>query len=161
MALLKKVMRNIDDHITIICLAGIILLTGANVILRYFFSKPIPWTEEITLFLFVWLIFIGMATAMKKDTHIGVDFIVEKLSPNLRKMADIFRMAVMYIVIVYLLIYLAVIFMSNVTGKVTPILGISYQYINISVIIGAVLTFFHFTLRNIQDVKKWRDKEWQ
>ena len=154
----KNFLKNIDSHVAVIALSGIILLTGTNVIFRYVFSKPIPWTEEVTLLLFVWLIFLGMATAMKSDTHIGVDYFVEKLSGKARIVAELFRIIVMYIGIVYVLIFLAIIFMSNVTGKVTPILGISYQVINISVVIGAVLTFIHFTIRNMTLFKEWRKR---
>lgn len=149
MILLKSFLKNIDEWIALVSLAGIILLVGINVILRYIFSKPIAWTEEVTLMLFVWLIFVGMSTAMKNKTHIGVDYFVNKLPRPLKIIADFIRILSIYIVLFYVFIILGVKFMGNVSGKVTPILTISYQYINIAVIVGAVFTIIRFTTQII------------
>ncbi|MFP3917133.1 TRAP transporter small permease [Lysinibacillus telephonicus] len=154
MILLKSFLKNIDDWIAVVSLAGIILLTGTNVILRYLFSKPIAWTEEVTLMLFVWLIFVGMSTAMKYNTHIGVDYFVEKLPKPLRIVADFIRILSIYIVLIYVFIILGVKFIGNVSGKVTPILTINYQYINIAVIVGAVFTIIRFTSQVITSYKE-------
>lgn len=151
---LKGFLKNIDDWIAVISLACIILLTGANVILRYVFSKPIPWTEEVTLMLFVWLIFVGMSTAMKYNTHIGVDYFVGKLPKSLRLVADFVRILAIYIVLIYVFIVLGVKFIGNVSGKVTPILAISYQFIDIAVIVGAVFTIIRFTIQLLTNYKE-------
>lgn len=153
MILLKSFLKNIDDWIAVVSLAGIILLTGVNVILRYFFSNPIPWTEEVTLMLFVWLIFVGMSTAMKYKTHIGVDYFVEKLPKSLKMVADFIRILSIYTVLIYVFIILGAKFIGNVSGKATPILAISYQYINIAVIVGAVFTIVRFTAQIITSYK--------
>lgn len=156
MNLLKSFLKNIDDWIAVVSLASIILLVGANVILRYVFSKPIAWTEEVTLILFVWLIFVGMSTAMKNKTHIGVDYFVNKLPKPLKMVAEYIRILAIYIVLIYVFIILGVKFIGNVSGKVTPILTISYQFVNIAVIVGAVLTIIHFTS---QIVKGYKDTQ--
>lgn len=153
MNLLKSFLKNIDDWIAVVSLASIILLVGANVILRYVFSKPIAWTEEVTLILFVWLIFVGMSTAMKNKTHIGVDYFVNKLPKPLKMVAEYIRILAIYIVLIYVFIILGVKFIGNVSGKVTPILTISYQFVNIAVIVGAVLTIIHFTSQIIKGYK--------
>jgi len=55
------------------------LLILANVILRYIFNTGIVWAEEMSRFLFVWMIFLGAIGALKENNHISVDVLTRKL----------------------------------------------------------------------------------
>ena len=81
---MKKISIFIDqlEQISIaICLAIMVLITFINVIARYVFSSSILWGVEITVFLFAWLVFMGMSYGIKNHFHIGVDIIIVKLPP--------------------------------------------------------------------------------
>jgi len=140
---IKRGLNVVDDVVATIALAGVILLTGFNVLFRYIFNSPIAWTMEIALGLFIWFVFIGISSAMKRDGHIGVDFLVKKLPKSLSILSEIIRAAAVYFVLIYVFIYLGFNFMA--TDKLTPILGINYQLINIAVPIGGAITAVHFT----------------
>ncbi|MCX7779521.1 MAG: TRAP transporter small permease [Negativicutes bacterium] len=58
------------------------LFVFANVILRYFFNSGLTWAEEASRYLFIWLIFMGAIVAYKDNAHLGVDTLVNKLSPK-------------------------------------------------------------------------------
>jgi len=47
--------------------------------LRYVFNSGITATEELSRFLFLWLIFIGAIVAMKESAHLGVDTLIARL----------------------------------------------------------------------------------
>jgi TRAP-type C4-dicarboxylate transport system permease small subunit len=51
----------------------IIALTFFQVLLRYVFNSPVAWIEEISRYLFVWIVFLGSAVAFRSGTHIKVD----------------------------------------------------------------------------------------
>jgi TRAP-type transport system small permease protein len=135
----------IDDIISTFALSVIILLIGFNVFFRFVLNDPIPWTEEVSLGLFVWLVFIGVSSAMKRNSHIGVDFFVNKMPKPFRILCSIIRAAAIYYVLIYVFIYIGYYFTLQAVNKVTPVLKISYQLIDIAVPLGGILTAIHFT----------------
>ncbi len=66
-------------------LMGIFIFT--NVFLRYVFNSGIPWAEEFSRFLFVWLTFLGAIGALKDNAHLGFTSLVQKLPPTGKKIA--------------------------------------------------------------------------
>lgn len=79
-------------------LAFMALLVFGNVVLRYAFNSGITWSEEMARFLFIWMIFLGSIGALKDNEHLGVDMLVKKLSPGLKKLAYVVsNLLVLYI----------------------------------------------------------------
>lgn len=151
--MIKSGLNAIDDVVSAVALVGVILLTGINVLLRYVFNAPIAWTTEVALGLFIWFVFIGISSAMKRDGHVGVDFFVKKLPKPLRILSEIIRGTAVYFVLIYVFIYLGFQLTIMATGKLTPILGISYQLINIAVPIGGAITAIHFTKKFVLSLR--------
>ena len=69
-----------------LCLAVMVVLVFANVVLRYAFNSGIVVSEELSRIFFVWLTFIGAIVAMRDGTHLGMDNVVERL-PRRGKLA--------------------------------------------------------------------------
>jgi TRAP-type C4-dicarboxylate transport system permease small subunit len=70
------------------------VIVGYAVVGRYILNRPIGWSEEIAMYLMVWAVFLGAAYTLKEDAHIGVDVLVERLRPGLRKDFRIFHYSV-------------------------------------------------------------------
>lgn len=77
------------DTIEETLIAGILgvmtLITFANVVTRYVFNFNILWGLEVTVFLFAWLVILGSSYALKKSAHLGVDAIINMVSPPTRR----------------------------------------------------------------------------
>jgi TRAP-type C4-dicarboxylate transport system permease small subunit len=56
-------------------IASIMVLTTADVVMRYFFNAPVKGAFEITEIMLVTLIFAGMPLASRKNMHVTTDFI--------------------------------------------------------------------------------------
>ncbi len=56
-----------------------VVATFLQVIFRYFFNHPLFWSEELSRYCFVWIVFVGAAIALKHGAHIGVDYFVKHL----------------------------------------------------------------------------------
>jgi TRAP-type C4-dicarboxylate transport system permease small subunit len=65
--------------VIVVCLALMVVLVFGNVVLRYAFNSGITISEELSRWLFVWLIFLGAAVAMKEHAHLGMDSVVSRL----------------------------------------------------------------------------------
>jgi len=82
---LGQVIDNIEETSIAVCLGLMTLITFANVIARYVFNSNILWALEMTVFLFAWLVLMGASYAVKKHIHIGVDIVINMVSPAARK----------------------------------------------------------------------------
>ncbi len=156
--MIKRLLAGIDDGIAMIALIGIIALTGLNVFLRYVLNMPMPWAEEIALGLFVWLVFIGVSAAMKREGHIGVDYFVKKMPLPLQIICHFIRALAIYYVLFYVFVYLGYDLSAQAASKVTPILGISYRFIDIAVPVGGLLASIHFTKTFIRSLQTGFEK---
>lgn len=68
------------EHGLRVLLAGLLLFitTGVfiQVCLRYLFSLSFLWGEELSLFSFIWCVFLGAAIAVRRRTHFAFDLLV-------------------------------------------------------------------------------------
>ena len=70
----------IIKYLTAIMLAAMAILVFGNVLMRYFMNSSVTWAEEVSRFVFIWMIFLGAIIAFKDNEHLGVDTIVSRLS---------------------------------------------------------------------------------
>lgn len=75
----------VEETSIALCLGLMTLITFANVIARYVFSSNILWALELTVFLFAWLVLMGSSYAVKKHIHIGVDVVINAVSPATKR----------------------------------------------------------------------------
>lgn len=61
------------------------VITFANVVVRYVFNDNLLWALEATVFLFAWLVLIGVSYCVKKNLHLGVDVAINLLSKPKRR----------------------------------------------------------------------------
>ncbi|MEJ2213050.1 MAG: TRAP transporter small permease [Gammaproteobacteria bacterium] len=83
----------IEETSIALCLALMTLVTFANVVARYIFDANILWALEVTVFLFAWLVLMGMSYAVKKHVHIGVDVLINRLPPFAKKIFALLAVA--------------------------------------------------------------------
>ena len=70
--------------ILIVMLSAMVLIMFYQVIMRYVFSNAQPWCEELTLYLGVFSIFLGLGVATRQESHLQVDFLLRLYSPRVK-----------------------------------------------------------------------------
>lgn len=71
-------MTLLDVVLAVLFGATVIIIT-AQVVWRYALNSPLTWSEEISRFLFAWIVFLGAAAAVREGTHIRIDLFVDRL----------------------------------------------------------------------------------
>ena len=61
------------------CLVSMSCLVFLNVVLRYLFDSSITWSEEMSRYFFVFMIFFGATRALAKGMHLNVDIFLHLL----------------------------------------------------------------------------------
>lgn len=75
-------------------LAAMSLSVFGNVVLRYVFNSGLTWSEEMSRYFFVWMVFLGAIAALKDKMHLGVDIVVNALPKGLQKVAFLISNAI-------------------------------------------------------------------
>lgn len=83
--MLGRVVNEFEESAIALILGLMTIITFINVILRYGFNTGLIWGLEATSFLFAWLVLFGVSYAVKVTAHLGVDAVVNLLSPSTRK----------------------------------------------------------------------------
>jgi len=80
-----KALNHILNVFIAFTLASMAILVFGNVVLRYAFNSGITWSEEMSRFLFVWMVFLGAIAALKENAHLGMDIVVNALNRTWKK----------------------------------------------------------------------------
>jgi TRAP-type C4-dicarboxylate transport system permease small subunit len=81
-----------------IALLIMVVLIFGNVLLRYVFNSGIVWSEELSRYLFIWLVFLGAIGALKDNEHLGIDSLVKRLPRPMKKVVYVIgNLVVLYI----------------------------------------------------------------
>jgi TRAP-type C4-dicarboxylate transport system permease small subunit len=81
----SKVLTTFLNGLIAFTLTAMAVLVFGNVVLRYVFNSGITWSEEMSRFLFVWMVFLGSIAALKENMHLGVDIVTNLLSRRWKK----------------------------------------------------------------------------
>lgn len=85
-------------------LSFILLSVCLEVVMRYFLNRPLQWVIELTEYALLYITFLGTAWLLKREGHITVDVILNRLGPKTRAFLGIFS-SVIGIVICVLLVW--------------------------------------------------------
>jgi TRAP-type C4-dicarboxylate transport system permease small subunit len=68
-----------------VLLAVAVLVVLMQIILRFGFNNPRAWAEEVSRYLFIWMVFIGCGIATARGSHIRVTEIVDMFGDGGRR----------------------------------------------------------------------------
>jgi TRAP-type C4-dicarboxylate transport system permease small subunit len=84
-----KLFRFLDDYfeeiLVIILLAGMSIIIGIQVFMRYVLKSSLSWSEELARYMFIWMIYIGISYGVKKDKHVKIEAVLTVLSSFWKK----------------------------------------------------------------------------
>ena len=110
----------------------------AAVVLRYVFHRSLGFYDELARFLFVWMSFLGAATGVKRHGHFGVTFVVERLSPAMRRALAVFSTLAM-LLFAGLLVAKGLTMVRLTASQLSPAMEIPISYLYAPVPIAGLL----------------------
>ena len=141
----SKIINTALDYSSILFFISLFVFVTLQVILRYVFSNPLSWTEELSRFSMIWLTYIGAIIAMRENKHIIIDILDKILSDKLKKRINIVSKSFSLIFLLILFYYgvKRVVLNLNVRATATEwSLGIVYLCIPIGALGMIIFLFF-------------------
>ena len=84
-----KILDHLEEWIISLSLFAMTALAFMQVVRRYIFNTGFSWTLELTGVIFALMIFVGISYGVRVGSHIGVDALVNMLSPPKRRFVSI------------------------------------------------------------------------
>jgi TRAP-type C4-dicarboxylate transport system permease small subunit len=78
--MISRILFGTLEKLLMLALALMVIMIFGNVVLRYGFNSGITESEELSRFVFVWLIFIGAFLTLRDRAHLGVNSLVRAMS---------------------------------------------------------------------------------
>ncbi len=169
MKLLRKGSAIIDATLTsLVVLAAVILIfvmlsVNAEVIMRYFLNRPLLWVIEISEYSLLYITFLGTAWLLKKDGHVRMDLVLERLKPITQAVINITTSAILAIFCLILAWYGGEVTWEQFqvgTVKGGTILDFPLAAVLVVIPVGSFLLSIQFLRRSYGYLERWRaDKE--
>jgi TRAP-type C4-dicarboxylate transport system permease small subunit len=151
MAVLKWLDQNIEKMLASILLAAIVLLIFGNVIMRYVLNASLSWGEELTLWFFVWFVWIAVSYAFQNREHVRITVLRDLFSERVRLYADIFiDLLVLAFLMMLTIECVKLIMLPFVASQNSVVLGLPIPILYSSAPVGAALS----SIRVVQNLFK-------
>ena len=127
--------------------AGALLITVAVVVLlqvlmRYLFAYPNPWSEEVSRYCFIWLSLLGASLAVERRAHFRFYQVTGKLAAGTRRVVE--RLATAIVLIFSLLLIATGLALMDLTlGERSAALGLPVALVYAAAPVSGVLMLIH------------------
>jgi len=149
-----SVLISTNEWAAIVALAVMTVIVLMAVILRYFFGITIRWTGELTRYIFIYLVFLGIPIAFRKRSHVIIEYFISFLPSRIRRWLEI----AIDISIAVFITAIAISTVKMISGKLgatlSPGLKLPKGYIYAAVPLGIVLLLIEIVLRLIKAKKQ-------
>ncbi|WP_308533838.1 TRAP transporter small permease [uncultured Peptoniphilus sp.] len=149
-----KIIKWLDDYfeevLLVFLLAFTTILTFTQVVMRYVFHNSLSWSEELARYIFLYLIWVGAAYAVKKEQHLRIEVILNKISKVNKNKFELF----IYLIWLGFSLFL---FISSLkmtinifaSGQLSPAMRIPIGYAYVSIPFGVGLMCFRIIQKMI------------
>ncbi|MBP2231138.1 TRAP-type C4-dicarboxylate transport system permease small subunit [Azospirillum agricola] len=93
-----RVPIRIEEALAAAAIAAMGLITFANVLTRYLTNISLAFTEEYAIVLMVVMTLLGTSVAVVRNHHIRITYFMDRLSPAMRRKAELFALVVTMLV---------------------------------------------------------------
>lgn len=134
---------NFERFMIAMLLAAIVLLIFANVFMRYVLNDSLSWGEELTLWLFVWFVWLSVSYAFQKNEHVRITAFHGVLGPRGQKALDVVvDLLILAFFAILIVECIKLILLPFVASQTSVVLGIPIPVLYASAPIGAALSCF-------------------
>lgn len=132
---------------------AMVVLTCWQVFTRYVLKNPSPWSEELVSYLFAWASLLGASLVTGERGHMNIPIVLEKFSPAVQKLLNIFEELVAFAFSAIILVYGGVTITQLAMGQMTSSLGVQVGVFYVVMPLCGILNMI-YTVLNIADICK-------
>ncbi|NKB55786.1 MAG: TRAP transporter small permease subunit [Alphaproteobacteria bacterium] len=141
-----------EEVIAGICVVVMTVLVFLQVVMRYVFSAPMSWSDEIAVYAMLWSVYLSTSWAVRERAHIRVMNLVQMFPGKMSTAMTMFSDLIWFIFAIFLTYQSLLLHLSMWTLPFeSPVLGIAQKWPYLCLVFG----FGLMTLRLIQVYYRW------
>lgn len=156
-----KILKWIDEYFEkaflIVCLCAMVLLIFMQIVLRWFGSATV-WAEELARYIMLYLLWIAASYAVKKNEHIRLTVLVEKVTGKKRDKLELVVLGLWLMFALWLLVEGILLLQKiNAMHQVSAAMRVPMVIPYASAPIGGFLMSIRLVQKIIETLKKLSD----
>jgi len=147
-----RIFNFLEVHLPTFVFMLLILTVSVQVFSRYVLNHPLPKFFELSIYSFVWVIYLGAALAKRYNRHIRFDILNQKFSQKTRFVIDIFFDTLTSVVFVFMLIPSVKYTIWNYRVKASA-LRVPWTYLLLCFPVFILLILTHNTTSTVRNIR--------
>jgi TRAP-type C4-dicarboxylate transport system permease small subunit len=153
---IKNVLNKILEILGTVTLGIMTILVVYQVITRYVFNAPSPFSEALSQYLFVWMIMFGSAYVYGSREHLTIDLLKDKFSPKLNMIVEVIANVCLFAFILLVCVYGGWKYTASQVNRIDPSLHISMAILYTSVPFTGVITLYYAVYNCICSIRDYQ-----
>ena len=155
---IKTVLDRSLEVLVMVVVAVLVLDVLWQVFTRFILNDPSTWTEELAVFLLVWVSLLGAAVALGRGAHLGIDYFVGKLPERMRLATEVF---VFFCIAAFSFLVMVVggidlVWSMLELGQPSPALNVQMGYVYLAVPISGFFLTLYAIIGLVERLGRWR-----
>ncbi len=150
---IEIVLCKVEDIISTLLLMALVVVCMAQVIMRLFFNTSLPWAEEMSRYIFIFMVYLAGSICTREHDHIRVEILTDRLPPSIRKWVLLFADCIFLYILVMVTYHSFILAANGIRDKITSAamqIHLGYMYLIIPICFG--LMSFHLMLDMIRQI---------
>lgn len=135
-------LRKIEGRVVVVLTCFMLVLGFLQVFSRYVIESPIPWSEALLTYMFVWFSFIGASLAVAEGAHFCVEIFFVRFPPRMRYYVELIIYALVML-IAFLMIYKGMVLVWANRTQLMTILPFTMSWPYLALPTSGALIFVH------------------
>jgi len=148
-ALLRWLEDNLEEIISIILMAAIAIIIGIQICARYVFNSSLSWSEELCIYMFIWMGFLSLSYCIRRKSSIKVEMIIDLFPKKVKLCFRLLENLIMVVFYIYMC-FPAAAFVQGViaSGQVSAAMKLPMYYLQVAPLVAFILA----VLRSAQGI---------
>ncbi len=148
-----KVVDQVVDSLATVLLLVMSLVLAVEVFFRYVVNRPLSWTMEVSLFCFVWLVWLGAIGYMREERQIRIDFMETYAPRSIQRILLPVNTALSLVFLVFV-IYYGIYVADSQRSAVYDILPFSRGILYAAAPVGGALMFLTLARVLVRQIRR-------
>lgn len=149
LAILDRALKYVLILLVAILTASVFL----QVLIRFVFKYPLPWTEEVSRIAFVYSIFVGATIAVREKTHLNIDVILILLPKGMARAITVLGSLLIAIFLGFVT-WEGIVLVLATGVQMTPVMQIPFRYLYLVVPASGALMFLYLVFGVVEYLHK-------
>ena len=157
---IKSIIKWIDLNLEVIILVSfsiaMTIIVFAQVIMRYVFNSAFSWAEEISRYLFIWIIYLGISYSCRTRRHVRVMFFINRLSDTIKRFVIILGDFLFLFYCIVIIIYgIRLNIIAYQLKQYTAAIHLSYVFVYSSIVFASLLSSIRIIQNIVHKIYHW------